>query len=194
MTPLRYAWWIFTDDSTQGMKALLENGAQADQTINGITLLNRSVDNPGEEYLEMSRVLLEGGANPNVVEKDTKETPIFSAIYGNQFESVKLLHQFGADLDFKNKCDKTPFQFAVQTRQFDIAFWLEEQGVDVQNMNKYGGTPARTIHDSLTENLYNDWAKEAGLKMKALLEKKGVEFPPLSPEENRKKFNMSGDC
>ncbi len=194
MTPLRYAWWTFTDDSVEGMKALLENGAQADQSMNEITLLNRSVGDPGERYLEMSRVLLKGGANPNIVEKDTKETPIFSALYGKKLESVKLLHEFGADLDFKNKCDETPFSFALDVRAFDIAFWLEEQGVDVQNMDKYGGTPAWEIHESLTEGLYSDWAKEAGLKMKAILEKKGVVFPPLSPEENRKKFNLTGDC
>jgi len=194
MTPLRYAWWTFTDDSVEGMKVLLENGAEADQTIDGITLLDSSVGDPGERYHEISRVLLEGGANPNIVEKETKETPIFSALYGRQLENVKLLHQFGADIDFKNKCDKTPFQLAMNTRQFDIAFWLVEQGVDVHNMNKYGGTAAWEIHDSLTEDLYNDWAKEAGLKMKAILEEKGVTFPPLSPEENRKKFNMSGDC
>ncbi len=194
MTPLRYAWWTFTDNSVEGMKALLENGAEADQTIDGITLLDSSVVNPGERYHEISRILLEGGANANRAKTETKETPIFSALYGKQLENVKLLHQFGADIDFKNKCDETPFQFAVETNQFDIAFWLEEQGVDVQNMDKYGGTAAGTIHDRLTEDLYNDWAKEAGLKMKALLEEKGVTFPPLSPEENRKKFNMSGDC
>ncbi len=194
MTPLRYAWWTFTDDSVNGMKALLKHGAQADQTINGITLLDRSVLNPGERYHEISKVLLEGGANPNRVKSDSKKTPIFSALYGKQFERVKLLHQFGADVDFKEKCDKTPFMMALAIRSFDIAFWLVEQGVDVEAMTKYGGTAAWEIHDSLTNKLYSDWAREAGLKMKAILEKKGVVFPPLSPEENRKKFNLTGDC
>jgi len=194
MTPLRYAWWTFTDDSVKGMKALLENGAQPDQTSDGVTLLEMSVGYPGERYHEISRVLLAGGANPNRVESETKETPIFSALYGKQFENVKLLYQFGADIDFKNKCGETPFIFALDIRAFDVAFWLVEHGVDVKVMDKLGGTPAWEIHDSLTNGLYSDWAREAGLKMKAILEEKGVTFPPLSPEENRKKFNMTGDC
>ena len=194
MTPLRYAWWIFTDDSIQGMKALMQYGADADQTSDDVTLLSMSVGNPGERYLEISKTLLEGGANVNRVETETKETPIFSALYGKQFKSVKLLHQFGADINFKNKCDETPFTFALETGSFDIAFWLVEQGVDVKTMDKHGGTAAWEIHDSLTNGLYNDSARESGLEMKAILEKKGVTFPPLSPEENRKKFNMSGDC
>ncbi len=188
MTPL---WWAFSAKNVQGMKALMQNGAQADMTSDDITMLDMSV---GSQYYELTKVLLEGGANPNRIKNDTKQTPIFSAIYGKQLKNVQLLDQFGANINVKDKCDGTPLSLALKARSFDIAFWLIEQGADVHVVNKNGGTLAWEIYDSLTNNLYSQSAKQSALKIKTILEKKGVTFPPLSPAQNRIKFGLTEPC
>lgn len=188
MTPL---WWAFATKNKQGMQALMNNGAQADMTSDDITMLDMSVG--GDDY-ELTKILLEGGANPNRIKNDTKKTPIFSAIYGRKIENVKILQQFKVNLNAKDKCDNTPLSLAVKIRSFDIVIWLLKQGADVQIVNKNGGTIAWNIHKNLTKNLYSPSAKQAALQIKTFLEGKGVVFPPLSPAQNRRKLDLGEPC
>jgi len=76
---------------------------------------------------------------------------------------------------------------ALMVRAFDVAKWLIKQGVDVHHVDRNGGSAAWGIEHALKNDLYADWAKKKALEVKAILQAKGVHFPPKAPYAWRKK-------
>jgi ankyrin repeat protein len=188
LTPL---WLAYGYKNKKAMLALLHHGANPNYSHDGLSMLHMSA---GNKVLDLAKLLLENNANPNIKTFDSKQSPIYSAIYHRDFELVKLLHQYGADINSKNKCDDTPIQLALGVRAFDIVFYLIENKAVLDNIDKNGGTLAWELYDSLENNLFSNQAKKNGLKLLQILQENGVEYPPLSPQENRERLGITEPC
>lgn len=127
---------------------LLASGAKPD-----------SIDNTGRTPLlsftsgDVSDVhtliaLLEGGANPNLLDGPVPLHPLDYAAMNDRADVADLLIAFGADIDAKNNCyGATPLHLAIYAYQdgppvqMEVAQLLIERGADVNAKDKNGLTP-----------------------------------------------------
>ena len=111
-TPLCLAAFLMRLEAVQ---VLLEHDADINtQDSRGRTPLCWVLSNcsPNGKFVDMVRLLLERGADPNI-RSDDHSTPLHQASSRNLLEAARLLLSCGAKLDEKDKRGKTPLQLAV---------------------------------------------------------------------------------
>jgi len=108
--PIHFAI-LRSGDETESLKIakiLIEHGAELDpEKEENSTALRASMHNRAD----MLELVLKNGAEPNKHSKDMKY-PIHYAVYNGDLKSVKLLKEYGADLEVKDKAGKTALDYA----------------------------------------------------------------------------------
>lgn len=97
--------------------------------------------------LEMTRLLLDHGADPNQAKKDGV-TPIFLATVfpdpdANDLSLASLLVEKGADVSRPTKYGQTPLQWVAFHGYLPIAEFLVNHGANVNAVDRYGQSPLR---------------------------------------------------
>ncbi|MEK6335707.1 MAG: ankyrin repeat domain-containing protein [Acidobacteriota bacterium] len=123
--------------SIEMIRFLLDHGAAINgRDEEGASYLHTAVNN--EEIEDIAQLLIERGANVNVVDKDGA-TPLF------RVESVKiarLLIERGANVNAANREGLTPLHFAVSEGPgIELAKLLVRSGANVNARNHEGHTP-----------------------------------------------------
>lgn len=108
-TPLALA---VLNDRVDVAQALLEAGASTDIPLSHDargTPLHAAIRKcrGGKDGVEMVRVLLEGGANPNAIDPESSEAPLFAAIRMAESKVAMLLLDNGADMDVRGADGQT---------------------------------------------------------------------------------------
>ncbi|ADG72768.1 ankyrin repeat domain-containing protein [Brachyspira murdochii] len=83
--------------------------------------------------LELVKVLLNSGANPNIVYSDPEEgsfTILDRSLYYNNFEIFKTLVENGANINKVNDRGEPLIVDAIRRERFDIVKYLVEKGID----------------------------------------------------------------
>ncbi|WP_157153552.1 ankyrin repeat domain-containing protein [Brachyspira murdochii] len=83
--------------------------------------------------LELVKVLLKSGANPNIVYSDPDEgsfTILDRSLYYNNFEIFKTLVENGANIDKVNDRGEPLIVDAIRRERFDIVKYLVDKGID----------------------------------------------------------------
>lgn len=83
---------------------------------------------------ECCKALLRSGADPNYV-NNADDIVMFWAIDGG-VEIIKLLYEYGADLDYTTKKDWTPLSYAKACGKYGLAY---EKGIYPEDVLKYYG-------------------------------------------------------
>ena len=99
-------------------------------------------------------------------------------------DSLKLLVEYGADVNARDSLGNTPLILMMLTK-FDEALYLMDHGADVHAMSKDGETVAYAIQFELDYMDKKSEAYQKMLKIKAKAEAMGVQFPALSPQAER---------
>lgn len=131
------------------------------------------------------KAMLEAGMDPDIPHGKRSARPlIFAApnlpapdVEGN--DSLKLLVEYGADVNARNSLGYTPLMDIMGTR-YDEALYLMDHGADVHAMSKGGKTVAYEIQAKLDWMDKKSEAYQKMLKIKAKAESMGVQFPALS--------------
>jgi len=84
---------------------------------------------PRGGHLEVVKLLLEHGADPNVKNRDGK-TPLHNAASEGHLEVVKLLLERGADPNVKDDDGNTPLHNAAWRGHLEVVKLLLEHGAD----------------------------------------------------------------
>ncbi|TPG59462.1 ankyrin repeat domain-containing protein [Hymenobacter nivis] len=136
------SWAIYTNHYSAA-KALLQHGANPNirDLHKGITPLINAADK--YETSAYVKLLIDYKANPNLAATDSTEshaTPLISAAY-NRLESVKLLIDAGATVNYEAPYHKSALYAAFTRDRVDIVRYLIiEQGADIKRPITYRST------------------------------------------------------
>ncbi len=142
------------------MRGLFDKGFDAPNIRDGKgnTLLMLASYN---EQLEMTRVLLENGGDPQLA-NDMGQIPLAGAAFKGNVEMAKLLIENGADVNAQMPDGKTPLMFAAMFNRLEIIDLFLEKGADI-SIKSMDGSTAETMAKMMG-------ATEAGMKLEKLAE------------------------
>ncbi|WP_219952844.1 ankyrin repeat domain-containing protein [Dickeya zeae] len=181
ITPLL---WLMMQQDQAGARLALKLGADPNfRTGTGTTAVNMAAGAKSPEWLKM---MLDAGGDPN--SRDHNKVPaLFSAINEERWADIKLLVERDADVNLTDGQKTTSAHYSAYINQYEIAYWLIEHGANINTYSATGASLAWTVEDSLSlmdhRSPHYPWA----LKVKQLLQQRGIKFPPLSPEEVRER-------
>lgn len=121
------------------IKLLLKYGAEINKIIRfgGDTVLKKAISNENIENIEIIKLLLDNDANPNLGD-NKNNTPLQEAASIFSFNDddisaviIKLLLQYGADINSKNLVGVTPLFFAC----------LQKNNLNIDTLLEYGADP-----------------------------------------------------
>ncbi|MGM3224432.1 ankyrin repeat domain-containing protein [Dickeya zeae] len=181
ITPL--LWLVMQKDKSATQLALKLGADPNFRAGNGNNAVNMVAGAKSPEWLKM---MLDAGGDPNSLDHN-KVPALFSAINEERWADIKLLVERGADVNLTDGQKTTSAHYAAYINQYEIAYWLIEHGANVNTYSATGASLAWTVEDSLSlmdhRSPHYPWA----LKVKQLLQQRGIKFPPLSPEEVRER-------
>lgn len=126
------------DGALKAVELFLSAGFSANIICNkGIPVLNQAVR---FEHLSVSRLLIEHGADVNVISEDRGNTPLMDAASAGNLEIMDMLIQSGAVLDVCNKSGQTALILAAGQGNTDLAAHLLDAGADFTIADSLGMT------------------------------------------------------
>lgn len=109
-------------------KGLLEGGSNPNfQSLLGVSPVYYAAGWQDPWYLE---TILELGGGPNLVNPQSKNTPIFESIKRFRVDNIKLLLKYGAKTEVRGWLGYTPLTSAASINQYDQVLILLEAGAD----------------------------------------------------------------
>lgn len=137
------------DGDIAAIKRIIPNIANINEIdSSGVTAL---IVSSGRGFIEIVKLLLEHGADPNLALIDTNITPLFAATAGDNLETVKLLLNNGANPNSLS-AGQSPLFVACAKRNAEIAVALMQKGAD-PNFCIAGGYPL--LFDALGNGYYD---------------------------------------
>ncbi len=124
-----------SDDDYKMTKFLIDRGANVNQISNDTTALCRCCDNT-----RITKLLLEHGADPNEGSRDGNQLPLSEAAAYGKPAVLKLLLQYGAEINKRDSYGSTALMTAVAYGRLDNVKFLLENGADPNIKNNAGET------------------------------------------------------
>ncbi|NOZ40498.1 MAG: hypothetical protein GXP24_09765 [Planctomycetes bacterium] len=138
-------WQAVRSSKRKSVRLLLAAGADPeirDRQQSWTPLQCSAFCNHGSDGIEIAKLLLQHGANPNAVEPKYNETALHYAVISTQSPLlVQLLLDAGADIDALSSNGSTPLQSTVSQGNTEIADLLLASGADPELRNKFGFRP-----------------------------------------------------
>ncbi|CAH3693320.1 MULTISPECIES: ankyrin repeat domain-containing protein [Serratia] len=129
------------------------------------------------------KAMLDGGLPPNSRDKVHNEPIIFEALDAKNTETLKVMLDYGADINTRDSLGNTLLISSLDSRSFDHTILLLERGADSKIKGKFGWTMGNQLQRFIDRGVGDAEDKEKIDKIKELLIKKGGDWPPL-PVEN----------
>ncbi len=140
-TSLTWTAWL---NDTEAVKILLGRGVN----VNGTDSEGRTALHEGAHWgAEMTRLLLDGGADVNAPSKKGV-TPLMMAAGAHSSEPVRLILAKGADVNARDNEGKTPLMCAASQGRLANAEFLLAKGAEVRFKDKAGKTALDLVRSS----------------------------------------------
>jgi uncharacterized protein len=184
MTLLFYA---ISEEQYDAVRELVEAGANPYSEIAGFgSPMSVAVEQESPRMLE---ALLAGGANPNG--NFTADTPLlFKAVMQQDVAFTKAFIKAKVNADLKDSLKETAIFTATRVGSFDSALALIEYGASTDLTETNGVSYAWTVHKAVDRFPADSDQGKKIRKIKAILEQRGVKFPPDPPQVVRQKLGI----
>lgn len=127
---------MVSEGDTMAAEQFLKAGFSLDSCDkNGVSLLNIAVR---KGNLKIVSLLINNGANINIVSGDRGNTPVMDAAAEGYTEILTKLIRSGAELNLKSKSGQTALILAVGCKAEDAALVLIESGADIDIKDDLG--------------------------------------------------------
>jgi len=189
------AWPVFTE-SPEGLRAMLENGADPNAAqpyprekgrsqTNANNAMVLAAQKEDQVYL---RLLLDHGGDPNTRNSNDESLTFHALIHQNKQKNVKLLIERGANVNDRAGMGGTLLELYTSRGGFEISYWLLEHGADPSLVYEYR-KPVHRRDSHVVQSMFwypapeisRDWQR----KCQVWLLQHGYKRPPLS-EQYRK--------
>uniref|UniRef100_C6E9J3 Ankyrin n=1 Tax=Geobacter sp. (strain M21) TaxID=443144 RepID=C6E9J3_GEOSM len=182
---LRLLHYAIAKNSSKAVTVLVAAGADPEMdTIGGAGSpfhFTLSLDR-----IEMLSLLLD--LRPiELLSDDTLRHLLFESVVLSRPRCLELLLKKGVPIDFPDKSGHTSMMRAMDAQDFDLAEWLILNGASVHTEANGGMTPAYSIQYDLQKFRPGTPTHDKVLRLKKIMEEKGVVFPAPSPAEVRDK-------
>jgi len=174
ITPL---WWSAFAQNYPGFVALLEAHANPNFKTKGVEASSLMYFIARFEDPRFLEAALKHGGDPNLVDPDALETPLFPAVMFHRLDNVELLIKAGADLNAQNPINgwTVPMKAlgGYPRTDYHLVYRLLEAGSNPKLLTKEGSTVADLIatNRDISPGNNNPWKD----KVVAFLKEKGVE-------------------
>ena len=95
------------------------------------TLVEDAISKSNSESIELAKMLIKYGYNPNYINRYNKTSLLMKAIYWENIELAELLLQKGADIDYIDNKKQTALFYAALETQFKICKLLVNYNANV---------------------------------------------------------------
>ncbi len=190
ITPLL---WLIMQKDLSAVELALQLGA--DPNFPAMIEINRTGPKPaqplaiiaGDGDNKLFRLLLNYGASPNSRNDATGHSALFRCIGHDNWQQFSWLLENGVDINATNNSNDNAALYTSTLLKYDFVIKLLELGIDYNRPNSIGVTLAHAVETNFANNRKNPGFRlsEDMHKAKAMLEEKGVVFPPPTPREVR---------
>ncbi len=171
-------WFAVNDENPIAIKALIELGA--DPAVYVPEMGTVGYHAMWRKSIEPLKTLLDNGMSPDLKQSNGSRRLLFDTPELIQSDALKLLIEYGADVNARDSLGNTPLLHIMST-SFDEALYLLDHGADGHVMTHSGLSVAYSAQDDLNFMDKETEAYQKMLKIKQKLVDQGVEFPALSP-------------
>lgn len=180
ITPLQ--WLILETQDKQAVTLGLKLGADPNfKNGYGNAAINMV---PGFKDPDWLRIILDAGGDPNLLD-NSGHPPIYGAINEERWADMELLLERGANINQLDNINRNSALYASYLNKYEIVYWLMERGAKTDVYDKTGSDLATNVYESESIVSKNSRQRPWLMKVKQVLEQKGVKFPPPSPQEVR---------
>ncbi|MGR2964077.1 ankyrin repeat domain-containing protein [Vibrio vulnificus] len=190
ITPLL---WLIMQKDLSAVELALQLGA--DPNFPAMIEINRTGPKPaqplaiiaGDGDNKLFRLLLNYGASPNSRADSTEHPALFRCIGHDNWQQFTWLLENCVDINATDNSNRNAALYATGLLKYDFVVKLLELGIDYTKPNNAGVTLAHAIETVFGNNRKNPSFRlsEDMHKAKAMLEERGVVFPPPTPQEVR---------
>ncbi|EGQ9938217.1 ankyrin repeat domain-containing protein [Vibrio vulnificus] len=190
ITPLL---WLIMQKDLSAIELALQLGADAN--FPAMITINREGPKPaqplaiiaGDGDNQLFSLLLKYGASPDSRDESTGRPAIFGIIGHDSWQQFSLLLEYGVDINAKDRSNSNSALYAADLGKYDFVYKLINEGASATEPSTTGASVAWRVHLALEKNAKNPAFRvsEDTHKTKAMLEERGVVFPPPTPQEVR---------
>ncbi|UJD79620.1 ankyrin repeat domain-containing protein [Serratia rubidaea] len=129
------------------------------------------------------KAMLDGGLLPNSRDKVHNEPIIFEALDAKNTETLKVMLDYGADINIKDSLGDTLLINSLDSRSFDHTILLLDKGADTKVKGDSGWTMGNQLQRFIDQGVGDSEDKEKIYKIRDLLIKNGGDWPPQPVEK-----------
>jgi uncharacterized protein len=131
------------EDDLDLFKTLVEKGADVNMTCRNIFndgILYKLSGRTTANVIEMARILLEHGADPNTANIQGN-TPLIRASFHNSIKLCELLVEYGADVNRRNLRGETALSASRRTNSFEVFQFIKTYDYKMRPAVTYAPLP-----------------------------------------------------
>lgn len=142
---VKHAWNLAAKYQSSWVVRILQQRGVDIETLDPM-MRSALMERVGHGDVAGTRLLLQNGANPNGNDQVRGMRPLIMAAYEGNVDIVKLLLQYGANIEIMDHAAITPVQWASKNNQFEMVQLLLSSGADV---NTAEGSDVTMVHAAI---------------------------------------------